>query len=163
MNASKYEPAQRAVQTLIFEHEIFGLATSPDGVTWAKYDDPATPDAPYAESDPVLHLGEEGAWDAGLVHQPRVVQTPDGWVMFYRGSKPRMPGSTGLGYATSSDGIHWARFGGNPVLTARAVNRLNFWFTNLLYHDGTYFLSWEVAMQNQTNIHLATHAGPIEK
>ena len=31
-----------------------GYATSPDGITWTKHDNPATMDSPYSESDPVL-------------------------------------------------------------------------------------------------------------
>ena len=31
-----------------------GMATSEDGITWTKYDDPATADAPFAESDPIF-------------------------------------------------------------------------------------------------------------
>jgi len=35
-----------------------GRATSPDGITWTKYDNPATTDALYAHSDPVFTRGK---------------------------------------------------------------------------------------------------------
>jgi hypothetical protein len=34
-----------------------------------------------------------------------------------------------------------------------------FWFTSMVYHEGTYFLFWEVDMKHQTNIYLATFQG----
>ena len=34
-----------------------GLATSSDRINWVKYDDPATTDKPFANSDPVLEAG----------------------------------------------------------------------------------------------------------
>ncbi|MEJ2196191.1 MAG: hypothetical protein P8X73_15210, partial [Ignavibacteriaceae bacterium] len=34
-----------------------GYATSVDGISWTKYNDPATTSPPYADSDPVLKAG----------------------------------------------------------------------------------------------------------
>ena len=82
--------------------------------------------------------------------------------MFYRATAARRQGSMAMGYATSDDGVRWTRFSGNPVLTAQEIKRTNFYFTNLLYHDGTYFLFWEVDKSGHTHIHLATHTGPLE-
>jgi hypothetical protein len=44
-----------------------GLATSPDGITWTKYDDPSTTDPPYAESDPVFN---DANWATGDTEAP---------------------------------------------------------------------------------------------
>jgi hypothetical protein len=44
-------------------NQRIGYATSPDGITWEKYDDPTTTDPQFAESDPVLNPGQPGAWD----------------------------------------------------------------------------------------------------
>ena len=38
----------------LFDNFYVGMATSTDGIKWKKYNDPATIDHPYAESDPVL-------------------------------------------------------------------------------------------------------------
>ncbi|NUM44522.1 MAG: hypothetical protein HUU38_07420 [Anaerolineales bacterium] len=128
-----------------------GLATSADGLVWEKY------------PEPVLSPGEDGAWDANWVHQPRVVQTPDGWVMFYRGTKGAQNLAMGLGIATSEDGIHWEKSAQTPILTAKEVPRAKyFWFTNLLYHEGTLFLFWEVDINQTTEIYLSTHQGALE-
>lgn len=123
-----------------------GLATSTDGIHWER------------RATPVLSPAE--GWESGWVHQPRVVQTPEGWVMFYRGTQngPNMA----LGFATSADGVVWERSSLNPILSAKEVPKARaFWFTNLLYHEGTYFLFWEVGIGQITEIYLSTHEGPL--
>ena len=99
---------------------MLGLATSPDGITWTKFDDPSTTESPFAKSDPVLQVSAEG-WDTiALVPYASVRQSGEGWEMFYSG-RGQLEGSTAeafrIGYATSDDGIHWVKYDGNPVLT----------------------------------------------
>jgi hypothetical protein len=103
---------------------MIGLATSPDGITWTKYDDPDTTDRPYAESDPVLQAGPS-SWEKHDIWSATVLETESGWEMFYSGgylgsyeggSLP-MP-KVRIGYATSPDGIHWTKYGGNPIFDA---------------------------------------------
>lgn len=139
-----------------------GRATSSDGIQWVKYDDSATTDALFAESDPVFQSAP-GEWDGGDVHQPRVFETPEGWVMFYRGTDRLQSTRMALGVATSTDGLQWERSAHNPVLTPKAVAGAQyFWFTNVLFQANTYFLFWEVDINQSTEIYLATHLGPIE-
>jgi len=142
--------------------QMIGMATSRDGIQWTKYNDPSTTAAPFAESDPVFQPGEAGAWDASWVHQPRVFQTPEGWVMFYRGTQNKEGSIMKLGVATSGDGIHWERSPLNPLLKPSDVPHAQyFWFTNVLHTDDTYYLFWEVDIGRSTEIYLATHQGAI--
>ncbi len=140
--------------------EAIGMATSPDGVNWTKYNDPSTGDQ-FAESDPVFNRSDDpGQWDNTAVERPRVQHTPDGWVMLYRA------GQFALGYAISADGIHWSRVGGNPVLRASDVpGGTGTYRSNLLYQSGTYFIFWEVTTGNGnsdvSDIYLATHQGAL--
>jgi predicted GH43/DUF377 family glycosyl hydrolase len=139
-----------------------GMATSPDGVTWTKYNDPATTDAPFAESDPVLFEGEGNAWDKGLAHQPRVFQTAEGWVMIYRGTQNTNGNTMALGLATSSDGIHWEKSAKNPIFVPKEIPKSNqFWFHSVLYVNSTIFLFIEGDISQTTQIYLATHEGEI--
>ena len=80
-------------------HQI-GLATSPDGMNWTKYAGTIVTPGP-------------GAWDGQSVRVPMVwKEGPTNYRMIYTGS-----GSGGLqvGYATSTDGIHWTKSPSNPV------------------------------------------------
>jgi len=96
-----------------------GLATSPDGIVWTKYDDPETSEKPYASSDPVLHVGEPGEWDSHRSFDPMVLKTDTGYEMWYAGLVGPMTTNVlqQIGYATSDDGIHWTRDPDNPIYT----------------------------------------------
>ncbi len=99
-----------------------GLATSEDLVQWRFHDDPATTDAPFASSDPVLSPGEPGSWDGVAVTGGSVSFEDGRWELFYIGyerpiAQPE-PGGAPLwiGRATSTDGVHWTKDPGGPVL-----------------------------------------------
>ena len=142
--------------------QMIGMATSTDGVTWTKYNDPATTDKPYANSDPIFQPGEKGAWDASWVHQPRVFQTADGWMMIYRGTSDRNGSTMKLGLAISTDGIHWERYTGNPIFKPSDIKGARqFWFTNAVLKDDVIYLFVEGDISQTTQIYLATHEGEI--
>lgn len=139
---------------------MIGMATSPDGITWTKYDDPTTTEVPFAESDPVFMPNEAG-WDNTHVLQPRIVSSPDGLVMLYSGA-PSVNGSNmKLGYAISEDGIHWERVT-EPIFDfTRVSGGQAIWFTEFLYHDGVYYLFFELGTGGNTEIYLATYEGSL--
>lgn len=140
-----------------------GMATSLDGVTWTKYDDPATADAPNAESDPVfIPTGVLQDWDWFAVEQPRVQLTSDGYVLLYR-SFTGQQRNIAFGLARSDDGINWERLSQSPVFSQEDTRRSRpIWFSDLLYHDGTYFGFFEVQDgQGGTNIHVGTFTGSL--
>jgi hypothetical protein len=88
-----------------------GLATSSNGIHWTKYNDPATSNSPYAESDPVVQPGLAGSWDQDFVWLPSVLKTGELFEMFYHGGSP-----AGFGYAVSQDGISWTKnVANNPI------------------------------------------------
>lgn len=95
-----------------------GMATSPDGLTWTKYDDPGTTEAPFAESDPVMQPGPS-AWETLFV-QCRVLKTAKGWEMFYGGWNGRSNARTG--YAFSIDGVNWIKYKDNPILNKSLIS-----------------------------------------
>ena len=81
-----------------------GLATSPDGITWTKYDDPATTDAPYAESDPIMDA------PAGAdLRQSANGRADARWLGhdFSAGELVSNQAQMSLNYALSDDGLHW--------------------------------------------------------
>lgn len=130
-----------------------GMATSTDGIVWTKYNDPATADALYVESDPVF-MSPINEVD---FHQPRVEKTETGYVMIFRQFPTANPGNMGLGIATSRDGIAWT------VVTEGQFWRNNtipgtqgFWWTATAYHDKTLYLYIEGGRGRVTDIYVAT-------
>lgn len=137
-----------------------GMATSEDGITWTKYNNPDTTDAPFANSDPVFSPNVENAeaWDTEHVNQPRVVQTEDGLVMLYR-SWTGAQQNQSIGFATSEDGVHWTRMNEEPVYSSQDTRRRSIWFTGLAYADDTYYVYLEIqrGYQAQTDIYAGTY------
>ncbi|MCI0713891.1 MAG: family 43 glycosylhydrolase [Chloroflexi bacterium] len=135
-----------------------GMATSEDGITWTKYDNPETTDAPFANSDPVLTPAEsEDAWDREHVLQPSVAITEDGWVMMYKSFTGAQQDQS-LGFATSEDAIVWERATEEPVFTNSDIRQRRMWFTRMVHHDGVYYLYLELQRnyQGQTDIYAGT-------
>jgi predicted GH43/DUF377 family glycosyl hydrolase len=104
-----------------------GLATSADGIHWVKY-----------AQNPVLKLGPAGSWEDHLVYSPRVVFVDNKFHMFYLGSGGY--GGPHIGYAYSTDGINWKKYGLNPVLTAGGVTSDGSQLIDpaVLYEEGAY-------------------------
>jgi hypothetical protein len=81
-----------------------GYAESTDGITWTK-----------STSNPVLDKGT--GWEALGVGSPAVILDGGTYKMWYSGKSGSGPlGDLKIGYATSSNGINWERYSGNPVL-----------------------------------------------
>ncbi len=83
-----------------------GVATSPDGIHWTKY-----------AGNPVLRIGESGAWDGNILICQSVLYDKDEqlYKLWYVGASTQA--GFGIGYATSPDGFHWTKYAGNPVMT----------------------------------------------
>jgi hypothetical protein len=84
-----------------------GYATSPDGIHWNRQNN----------GNPVLNPSAGDEWDSQDVYAPCVIKDGENYKMWYSG---RYPGLSGIGYATSSDGITWSKSGSNPVLAPGA-------------------------------------------
>lgn len=133
-----------------------GLATSADGVSWTKFDDPGTTDASYGASDPVLvGNADETGWDTFRLVDPNVQKTPEGWIMSYRGAT--FESSTAIGLATSTDGVTWQRASDRPVMTDKDAGKKIF-FTSLLSRPEQDFLFIELGSTSGTDAFVATRA-----
>ena len=85
-----------------------GYAASSDGLAWAKY-----------AGNPVLEPGEPGEWDSAYRGQVAVLEEGGLYKMWYSGGPP--DGAWQTGYATSTNGLDWNIYSGNPVLEAGAA------------------------------------------
>jgi len=86
------------------------VATSPDGVTWTK-------------RQTVLERGAAGSWDADRVFNATVIQSNGLFEMWYVGAGKDASGAStrNIGYASSSDGVHWTKSAQNPVVQGTQV------------------------------------------
>jgi predicted GH43/DUF377 family glycosyl hydrolase len=73
-----------------------GVARSTDGVTWEKL-----------RTNPILELGEAGAFDESGLGEPAVWRSHGRYWMLYTGLANNM--TRKLGLARSSDGVHWQK------------------------------------------------------
>jgi hypothetical protein len=97
-----------------------GLATSADGLTWTKHDDPATTAAPFAASDPVLPAGTCGAATSAAVEQPQVERVGERYVALFGGFGPG-GGMMDVFGAVSDDGRTWQCGTPEPILRSSAL------------------------------------------
>jgi len=88
-----------------------GYANSSDGITWNKY------------ASPVLLPGPSGAWDSPQIGLGSVVWNGTRFLMWYSGSSPVAFPNGAVGLATSSDGISWVKYSGNPVLKPSEIDQ----------------------------------------
>ncbi len=106
----------------LFSHTniYIGMATSEDGITWKKYNNPSTQQHPFVDSDPVMFTGKPGEWDQDVMMAGPVLPVSGGFEMYYYGSvrlniMKNSWEAGSLGYATSEDGIRWEKYKENPV------------------------------------------------
>ncbi len=148
-----------------------GLATSDDGIVWTRYDDPATTEAPFAASDPVLRMGEPGAWDELRVFDANVVASDDGYAMVYvtQQTAGGNRSNTGFGIATSDDGITWVKSDDgaflwliDPESKEMIVPGLIFSANATLTHrDGAYQLYFDLVFPGKGATYMLQHEGSI--
>src|SRR3954467_3605865 len=65
------------------------------------------------EGNPVFVKGEK-SWDDGIIVGHSVIKSGNTYKMWYSGAHDILDPKS-IGYATSTDGIHWTRYSGNPV------------------------------------------------
>lgn len=90
-----------------------GYATSSDGISWMK------------RPDPVLEAGPSTSWDSYTVELGSVIWNGSLYLMWYAGGTFDT-GPAAVGLATSSDGISWNKYPGNPVMAASSHDFLKY-------------------------------------
>lgn len=82
-----------------------GLAYSSDGLLWKRYG-----------STPILLPSNSPAWDDTIVYHASVFQTQGVYHMFYSAAISG-DNNSGIGHASSTDGINWEKDADNPIFT----------------------------------------------
>lgn len=109
-----------------------GYATSTDGIVWQKH-----------INNPVLTPGENGAWDDGVVAGACVMFKDSTFHMWYDGWN-KTGSIDAIGYATSTDGINWTKYVGNPVMMQGKTSEwdtLGVGYPNVIF-DGVSYKMW---------------------
>ena len=112
-----------------------GMATSTDGISWTKYNDPAT-EKEFTESDFVKTLGE-GTVGFQEIQAFDLWQddTGDYGMLFFYGGRT----TNTMSYANSPDGIAWKDSENNPLLTADDISFLGVLSApRMIYLDNKY-------------------------
>lgn len=112
-----------------------GYAWSADGINWLKH------------GSPVLSVGNSTDWDNGFLEGPSVIKDGGIYKMWYAGydvvvDGQSTDGKVNIGYATSTDGISWTKYIGNPVMTTSASgwDLLYVQDPHIIKKDGIYHL-----------------------
>ncbi|RPH48504.1 MAG: hypothetical protein EHM85_16855, partial [Desulfobacteraceae bacterium] len=117
-----------------------GYAESTDGITWTKHNDTNTTSDPFANSDPVIKLGNPGAWDGWSLGSYSVIKDGSVYRMWYDGTQADDT-PTRIGYAYSFNGQNWKKYDGNPVImegTAGSFDENGLFYPMVLKDGNTY-------------------------
>ena len=106
-------------------------ATSLDGLDWIQY-------------GIVLDTGGASSWDSRAASSPSVLYDGSSFKMWYVGVGESASVYGMVGYATSTDGVHWSKYAGNPVLAPggnSGWDDYNIGVDKVLF-NGTHYLMW---------------------
>ncbi len=108
-----------------------GYATSPDGINWTRH-----------SGNPILRPGASGRWDSAEASVASIIFDGTTYQRWYLGQSGNF--IYRIGYATSSDGIRWAKYANNPVLD---VGPPGAWDESIVFmpdvhFDGTTYQMW---------------------
>jgi len=94
--------------------------------------------------NPILGVGEPGAWDDGGRWVVSVIRVDETYHLWYGGSDDPLE-ANGIGHATSPDGVEWTMDPANPVLTRGEPGAWDRWFwfpSPAVMYDGSEFHMW---------------------
>jgi hypothetical protein len=142
---------------------LMGMATSPDGITWTKYNDPGTTQPPFANSDPIMPPGGTGAFDEFGVAGASVLKRDGYYDMYYSGWATNR---VEIGYATSANGITWQKWPENPIYViendpyAVSINSVIIEQPAIFVYNSTVFMYYDYGTI-ENSIGLATAPVPV--
>lgn len=91
-------------------------------------------------NNPIIKPGKDGEWDCWAVMSMSVVKVGDTFHLYYEGGLTGC-GDLQIGHASSTDGIHWVKDPGNPVLRPGKRGEWDdgaTWDPFVLYEDGIF-------------------------
>jgi predicted GH43/DUF377 family glycosyl hydrolase len=126
-----------------------GYAESTDGISWSR---------PF--SNPVLSPGNYGAWDASSVGPGAIIKENGEYKMYYVGWADQNS-NWDIGLATSTDGINWTKYAGNPILYGTSGWEYQIIPAAIIKINDTYYLYYYGRNLPEYRIGLATSTDGI--
>jgi predicted GH43/DUF377 family glycosyl hydrolase len=125
-------------------------AISGDGLSWS-----------LGSSDPVIEPGTANDWDYNHVLSGPVIKVGDTYRMYY-GNASDYSNDWLLGLATSTDGVHWEKYG-TPILIPTAQEGTRLGLGSIIKIDSLYYLYYHASVNGYGMcINLATSADGIQ-
>lgn len=90
--------------------------------------------SPIAKNPVFIGTGID-TWDKKIRERGYILFEDGFYKMWYTGYNPEMAKPKFLGYATSTDGIHWERYPGNPIFSEKWTEDMF-----VLKNEGTYYM-----------------------
>jgi predicted GH43/DUF377 family glycosyl hydrolase len=87
------------------------------------------------EGNPLFAGTGQDTWDHQIRERGYILREEDGYHLWYTGYNTARGSQMSLGYATSTDGIVWTRYGDRPIFDRT-------WTEDMMVvkHDGTYYM-----------------------
>jgi len=102
--------------------------------------------------NPVL-TPSSGQWDSGAIDQCSVIYVNGTYFLYYEGdTSGNIWTDCQIGVATSTDGIHWTKYSGNPIISRTGSG----WFNSLMnpvvcYVNSTFYMVYMGVQSNYTS------------
>lgn len=135
----------RGSNTTSFDTGAVGLATSTNGTTWIRFN-----------RNPILMPSQFGLDQKYVATPYSISASPRSYDMWYSGensTKPKISSTSRLLYATSLDGVEWAKWPGvvlSPSADPKAWDSGSVYSPSVIY-DGSNFELWYTGM-NESNL-----------
>ncbi|GEM_PF-3411817 len=130
-------------------NNAIGYATSSDGLNWTKY-----------ANNPVLTPGQAKSWDGGYIIAPHVIFHQGIYKMWYRGTMNADDSNlASIGYATSTDGVNWVKYAGNPIFVPNFKKKL--WSATIMVEGNNYKMWYSGTPESEIYISYATSTDGI--
>ncbi len=141
-------------------------ATSPDGLTWTKYNNSIEAPSNTTGTNGRIPLGVAGSGDDDGTHYPVVIKDGSTYKMWYSGSDGT---NNRIYYATSSDGLTWTKYNntaeaasdttgtnGRIPLGTGATGDITHAFLPSVIKDGSTYKMWYAGLNTNYRIYYAT-------
>lgn len=114
------------------DNDRTGLALSTDLLAWTRYD----------ANNPVLDFGGTGTFDRWDAQFGSVLQDNGTFHMWYGGNNNASSDYVRLGYAYSSDGKTWTKYGSNPILAQGPADDSQDLYQPIVIKDESIWKMW---------------------